>query len=85
MPEWLCISDKSNVQHTQLVCAKHLPASLLPLFSNSGGTVVAIVVGGMVAANVVTVVENLDLRNQKVLLTGANVGRGIVTIGAEGR
>ena len=62
------------------MCAKHLTACLLPAGSNSGRTVV----GGMVAANGTTV-EDLNLRNQPLFLPGANVGRGIVTIGAEGR
>ena len=43
------------------------------------------VVRGMVVANVATVVEVVDLPNQPDVLTGANVGRGVVTIGAEGR
>ena len=63
------------------MCAIRLTACLLPVSSNSGRTVV----GGVVVANVATVVGGLILRNQKVLLTGAKVGRGIVTSGAEGR
>ena len=43
------------------------------------------VVRGMVVANVATVVEVVGLRSQPDILTGANVGRGVVTIGAEGR